>query len=66
MMMLHGSFLLTGEFKINSLFDIVVDEKSLQGVEKVFYHNQKTARICRLSEEIDEEWVKEQLAMLEH
>ena len=42
MMMLHGSFLLTGEFKINSLVDIVVDEKSLQGAEKVFYHDQKT------------------------
>ena len=65
MMMLHGSFLLTGEFKINSLVDIVVDEKSLQGAEKVFYHDQKTKRICRLREEIDEEWVKEQVAMLE-
>ena len=52
MMMLHGSFLLTGEFKINSLLDIV-DEKSLQGAEKVFYHDEKTTRICRLSEEID-------------
>ena len=53
------------EFKINSLFDIVMNEKLLQGAEKVFYHDQKTTRICRLSEEIDEEWVKEQLAMLE-
>ena len=52
MMMLHGSFLLTGEFKINSLLNIV-DEKSLQGAEKVFYHDEKTTRICRLSEEID-------------
>ena len=42
-----------------------MDEKSLQGAEKVFYHDQKTAKICRLSEEIDEEWVNEQLAMLE-
>ena len=63
-MMLHGSFLITGEFKINSLFDIVVDEKLLQGAKKVFYNDQKTT-ICRLSEEIDEEWVKEQLGMLE-
>ena len=62
MMMLDGSFLLTSEFKINSLFDIVVDEKSSQGAEKVFCHDDKTRRICRLSEE---EWVKEQLAMLE-
>ena len=62
MMMLDGSFLLTSEFKINSLFDIVVDEKSLRGAEKVFCHDHKTRRICRLSEE---EWVKEQLAMLE-
>ena len=62
MMMLHGSFLLASEFKINSLLDIVVNEKSLQGAEKVFCHDQKTRRICRLSEE---EWVKEQLAMLE-
>ena len=65
MMILHGSFLLTGKFKINSLVDIVVDEKSLQGAEKVFYHDQKTKRICRLREEIDEEWAKEQVAMLE-
>ena len=63
--MLRGSFLSTGEFKINSLFDMVVDEKSLQGTEKVFYHDQKTTRICRFSEESDEEWVKQQLAMLE-
>ena len=42
-----------------------MDEKSLQGAEKVFYHDQKTAKICWLSEEIDEEWVNEQLAMLE-
>ena len=61
MMMLHGSFLLTGEFKINSLFDIVVDKRSLQGAEKVFYHDQKTTRICRLSEETDEEWIKSNL-----
>ena len=65
MMMLRGSFLSTGEFKINSLFDMVVDEKSSQGTEKVFYHDQKTTRICRFSEESDEEWVKQQLAMLE-
>ena len=31
MMMLRGSFLSTGEFKINSLLDMIVDEKSLQG-----------------------------------
>ena len=64
MMMLHGSFLLTGKFKMNSLFNIVLDEKLLQGADKVFYHDQKTTRICRLSEEIDGEWVKEQLAVL--
>ena len=57
MMMLHGSFILTGKFKMNSLFNIVLDEKLLQGADKVFYHD-------RLSEEIDGEWVKEQLAML--
>ena len=49
--MLDGSFLLTSEFKISSLFDIVVDEKSLQGAEKVFCHDDKTRRIYRLSEE---------------
>ena len=42
-----------------------MDEKSLQGAEKVLCHDRKTARICSLSEEIDEEWVNEQLAMLE-
>ena len=52
-------------FQINSLFDIVVDEKSLERAEKVFYQDQRTARICRVSEEIDEDWVKEQLAILE-
>ena len=36
-----------------------MDENSLQGVEKVFYHDQKRTKICRLSEGIDEEWVKE-------
>ena len=55
MMIFYGSFLLTGEFKINSLFNIVMDEKSLQGTEKVFYHDQKTTGIRRLSEEVDEE-----------
>ena len=29
--MLRDSFLSTGEFKINSLLDMIVDEKSLQG-----------------------------------
>ena len=56
---------LQGVFQINSLFDVVVDEKSLEGAEKVFYQDQRTARICRVSEEIDEDWVKEQLAILE-
>ena len=35
------------------------------GAEKVFYHDQKTTRLCRLSEEVDEKWAEEQLAMLE-
>ena len=42
-----------------------MDENSLQGVEKVFYHDQKRTKICRFSEGIDEEWVKKQLSMLE-
>ena len=31
----------------------------------MFYHDQNNARVCSLSEEIDEEWVAEQLAILE-
>ena len=51
-------------FPINSLLDIVKHEDSLTGAEKVFYFDQKGARICRLSEEIDEAWVAEQLILL--
>ena len=53
-----------GVFPISSLFDIGSNMESLKGSEKVFYHGQQFARICRLSEEVDEDWVKEQLAML--
>ena len=62
------------EFKINgyqtsfpttSLFDIIKDKEQLIGAEKVFYYDQNNARVCSLSEEIDEEWVAEQLAILE-
>ena len=52
-------------FPITSLFDIIKDKEQLTGAEKVFYHDQNNARVCSLSEEIDEEWVAEQLAILE-
>ena len=52
-------------YPISSLFDIVKDESELTGAEKVFYNDQKNARTCRLSVEIDEDWVTEQLAILE-
>ena len=53
-----------GVFPTSSLFDIGSNMESLKGSEKVFYHDQQFAWICRLSEEVDEDWVKEQLAML--
>ena len=49
---------------ITSLLDIIKDKEQLTGVEKVFYHDQNNDRKCSLSEEIDEEWVNEQLAIL--
>ena len=58
-------FILTGVFQISSLLDIIVDKDSLQGAKKVFYRDQKTTRLCRLSQEVDEEWVNEQLALYE-
>ena len=54
-----------GVFPICSLFDIGSNMESLEGSEKVFYHDQKSARICRLSEEKDEDLVKEQLILME-
>ena len=53
-------------FPITSLFDIVRYETLLEGAKKVFYNDQKHARVCQLSEEIDEAWVAEQLVILEH
>ena len=58
-------FRLAGVFPINSLLDIGKGQKSLKGAEKVFYRDQKTSRLCRLNEEIDQDWVKEQLALLD-
>ena len=52
-------------FPITSLMDIIKDKEDLKGVEKVFYHDQKNARICRLSEEIDQKWVEEQLVIIQ-
>ena len=42
------------------------DETFFEGAEKVFYNDQKHARVCLLSEEVDEVWVAEQLFVLEH
>ena len=53
-------------FPITSLFDIVKDETLLEGAKKVFFNDQKHAHVCRLSKEIDEVWVAEQLVILEH
>ena len=52
-------------FPITSLFDIIKDKEKLTGAEKVFYHDQDTARKCTLSEEIDNEWLQEQVAIIE-
>ena len=52
-------------FPITSLMDIIKDKEDLKGVEKVFYHDQNNARICRLSEEIDLKWVEEQLVIIQ-
>ena len=52
-------------FSITSLFDIIKDKDQLTGAEKVFYHDQLNERKCRLSEEIDNEWLIEHLAILE-
>ena len=41
-------------FPITSLFDIVRYETLLEGAKKVFYNDQKHARVCQLSEEIQE------------
>ena len=38
----------------------------MKGAKKIFYNHQKHAHVCRLSEEIDEVWVAEQLVILEH
>ena len=50
-------------FPINSLFDIIKDKELLTGREKCFYFDQKNERKWGLSEEIDEEWVDEQLIL---
>ena len=47
------------------MLDIIKDKEQLTGVEKVFYRDQNNARKCSLSEEIDEEWVNEQLAIIQ-
>ena len=44
----------------NDLFDIGRNTKDLKGAELKFYNDQCTTRICRLSEEIDIEYEKEQ------
>ena len=53
-------------FPVPSLFDIMRYKTLLEGAKKVFYNDQKHARVCQLSEEIQEAWVAEQLAILEH
>ena len=57
---------LKGDFAIDGLMDLGVEMDSLEGKEKVFYHDQKNTRICRLSVEIDDEWVEEQLVLIEN
>lgn len=52
-------------YKIDNLFDIDINTEFLAGADKIFYNDQKTARICRLSEEIDQQWVQEQLVLLQ-
>ena len=42
------------------------DKTLLDGAKNVFYNDQKHARACQPSEEIDEAWVTEQLVTLEH
>ena len=41
------------------LFDIGVEMETLDGAERVFYDDQKTVRRFRLSQEVDEEYVKQ-------
>ena len=53
-------------FPITSMLDTVKDKTLLGGAKKVFYNDQKHARVCRPSEEIDEAWVAEQLIIFEH
>ena len=43
----------------NDLFDIGKDMETIKGAEKAYYDDQKTNRIFRLSEEIDEEFEEE-------
>ena len=50
---------------LDSLLDIGRETENLTWREKVFYHDQKGARVCRLSHEIDGEWVQEQLKIIE-
>lgn len=48
------------------MLDIIVDKTTLTGVEKVFFHGQYTiVRKWGVSEEIDDEWVTTQLAIIE-
>ena len=44
----------------NALLDIGKDTTSLKGREQLFYDDQRTNRVARLSEEIDTEYEKEQ------
>ena len=49
----------------NNLFDIGKEMEKLVGREKEFYIDQLTTRECRISEEIDEEYVREQQIIYE-
>ena len=49
----------------NNLFDIGKEMEKLVGREKEFYIDQLTTRECRISEEIDKEYVREQQIIYE-
>ena len=46
----------------NDLLDISKSPEKLTGAEEIFYKDQKTTRICRLSEHVDKEYEKEREA----
>ena len=49
----------------NDLLDILRNDEQLTGNEKVFYEDQKGARLCHLSEEVDTEYEVERLKSIQ-